>query len=205
MFSKSRNPDLIFDENLTIEKLFRVSKSGPNRSLAADLVRLEPGAPPSAGCASSSGWCPVGTAWRSKCTARAGSGSWKTEWTPVRLEECLCPKDSLKLTFPLMGSGKRTCLSLTCHLKTELGPQSEWRRRKFTSLWKREDQTVWSTPALCWKSFCFLSFMFVTRPCLEDEGKVLLSEDDSGSVPANPFDIDIDHHQIGALLVRVVL
>lgn len=47
--------------------------------------------------------------------------------------------------------------------------------------------------------------MFVTRPGLEDEGKVLLSEDDSGSVPANPFDIDIDHHQIGALLVRVVL
>lgn len=45
----------------------------------------------------------------------------------------------------------------------------------------------------------------MTGPGLEDEGKVLLPEDDSGSVPANPFDVNINHHQIGALLVRAVL
>lgn len=42
-------------------------------------------------------------------------------------------------------------------------------------------------------------------PCLEDEGEVLLSEDDPGCVSADSLQVNVHHHQIGALLVRVVL
>lgn len=42
-------------------------------------------------------------------------------------------------------------------------------------------------------------------PGLEDEGEVLLPEDDPGRVPADPLHVNVDHHQVGAFLVRVVL
>lgn len=42
-------------------------------------------------------------------------------------------------------------------------------------------------------------------PCLEDEGEVLFPEDDPGCVPADPLNVNINHHQVCALLIRVVL
>lgn len=44
-----------------------------------------------------------------------------------------------------------------------------------------------------------------TVPGLEDEGEILLPEDDPGRVPAYPLHVNVDHHQVVALLVRVVL
>lgn len=42
-------------------------------------------------------------------------------------------------------------------------------------------------------------------PCLEDEGEVLFPEDDPSRVPADPLHVNINHHQVGALFVRIVL
>lgn len=42
-------------------------------------------------------------------------------------------------------------------------------------------------------------------PGLEDEGEVLLPEDHPGRVPADALHVNVDHHQVVALLVRVVL
>lgn len=42
-------------------------------------------------------------------------------------------------------------------------------------------------------------------PRLEDEGEVLLPEEDTGRVPADRLHVDVNHHQVGSLLIPVVL
>lgn len=42
-------------------------------------------------------------------------------------------------------------------------------------------------------------------PRLEDEGEVLFPEDDPGRVPADALHVNIDHHQVRALLIRIIL
>lgn len=128
----------------------------------------------------------------------------------------LSPTAHLKITFfnfekhVVDNSDCNSYLSLTCHLKTVFGPQSEWSRRKLLSLEKDDRQVI---RRLFFKDIkacrsgnqpLFEAYSH-SLPCLEDEGEVLFPEDDPRCVPADALHVNINHHQVRALLVRVVL
>lgn len=48
-------------------------------------------------------------------------------------------------------------------------------------------------------------FLSSTVPCLEDEGEILLPENDPRCVPADALHVDVHDHQVCAFLVRVLL
>lgn len=54
----------------------------------------------------------------------------------------------------------------------------------------------------------YSNFSYICKcilPCLEDESKILLPENDLSRLPADPLHVNVDHHQICALLIRVIL